>query len=179
MKKHNEMIYIDPKTCKRENKNIDFEKEVLKVYPWIINLAKKYCHSAKDAEDLAGDTVCKILENKNKFNYTKDLKPWCIAILRNTFLTRYNKSTLIKFVGYEYVLDSSTSFNTLSKVYYNELVSAIKKCSKKSICMESLALYAKGYSYDEISILLHIPVGTVRSRISAGRKVLRQELNIQ
>ena len=37
--------------------------------------------------------------------------------------------------------------------------------------------YASGYSYDEISEILHIPVGTVRSRISFGRKKISQELN--
>ncbi|EFG13756.1 conserved hypothetical protein [Bacteroides xylanisolvens SD CC 1b] len=36
--------------------------------------------------------------------------------------------------------------------------------------------YASGYSYDEISEILNIPVGTVRSRISSGRKQLCQEL---
>lgn len=35
--------------------------------------------------------------------------------------------------------------------------------------------YASGYSYDEISEILNIPVGTVRSRISSGRKMLLQE----
>ena len=37
--------------------------------------------------------------------------------------------------------------------------------------------YAEGYSYEEISEILNIPVGTVRSRISSGRKFLLQEIS--
>lgn len=36
--------------------------------------------------------------------------------------------------------------------------------------------YASGYSYDEISEILNIPVGTVRSRISSARKFILHEI---
>lgn len=155
-----------------------FKKEIAEIYPWVLHLAKKFCPSLKDAEDLAGDTICKILENKHKFRADKPLKPWCVAILRNTYLTMHNKKALIKFVSYESVFNISIPFNTSNDLYYNEILAAIKKCTKKTRCMECVILYAKGYSYDEISLLLNIPVGTVRSRISFGRKVLSKELEI-
>jgi len=46
-----------------------------------------------------------------------------------------------------------------------------------SCCIECVLLYAKGYSYDEIAERIGIPVGTVKSRVSAGRKMLREALD--
>lgn len=157
----------------------NFKKEIVEIYPWVLHLAKKFCPSIKDAEDLAGDTICKILENKHKYRVDKPLKPWCVAILRNTYLTMHNKKALIKFVSYESVFNISIPFKTSNDLYYNEILTAIKKCTKKTRCMECVILYAKGYSYDEISLLLNIPIGTVRSRISFGRKALSKELEIR
>ena len=40
---------------------MDFEKELSEIYPWILKVARKFCCSMQDAEDLAGDTVYKLL----------------------------------------------------------------------------------------------------------------------
>lgn len=45
--------------------------------------------------------------------------------------------------------------------------------------MECVILYAKGYNYGEISAMLGIPLGTVMSRISNGRKMLRDALGLR
>lgn len=53
----------------------------------------------------------------------------------------------------------------------------IRECARKSVAIECVILYAKGYNYDEISKMLRIPKGTVMSRISNGRKMLREALD--
>ena len=58
----------------------------------------------------------------------------------------------------------------------SQILSTLRKCAKKSIAIECVILYAKGYDYKEISQLLGIPKGTVMSRISNGRKMLRNAL---
>ena len=47
---------------------MDFEKELSEIYPWILKVARKFCCSMQDAEDLAGDTVYKLLVNRDKFD---------------------------------------------------------------------------------------------------------------
>lgn len=165
------------KTCEVNENKSNFEKEIEGIYPWVLFIAKKYCSSTEDAEDLAGETICKILENREKFSDGKPLKPWCVAILKNTYITMHNKKTLIGFVGYESIPNLNNSSNSLGNLYFNELLSIIRSCTKKTKCMECVILYAKGYSYDEISLILNIPIGTVMSRISFGRKILKQELS--
>ena len=52
---------------------MDFEKEIALLYPWIVKVARKYCWSIQDAEDLANDTVYKALLNKDKFQTIETL----------------------------------------------------------------------------------------------------------
>ena len=70
---------------------MDFEKELSEIYPWILKVARKFCCSMQDAEDLAGDTVYKLLVNRDKFDCSKPLQPWCLIIMRNTYIIRYNR----------------------------------------------------------------------------------------
>ncbi len=58
----------------------------------------------------------------------------------------------------------------------SHILSIVRECARKSVAIECVILYAKGYNYDEISKMLGIPKGTVMSRISNGRKMLREAL---
>lgn len=155
---------------------MDFEQELSKIYPWLLRVAKRFCWSVQDAEDLAGDTVYKLLANRDKFDCSKPLQPWCLIVMRNTYIIRYNRNSLIHFTGLNVIEENVISDCTSHSILFDDLVSTIQRCAKKSRCIDSVVYYAKGYSYDEISEILNIPVGTVRSRISSGRKQLCQEL---
>lgn len=158
---------------------VDFDKEVADLYPWLLRLAKRYCSSHEDAEDLAGDTICKVLDHRDKFQKDKPLKPWCCAVLANTYFTKFKKNLLISFVSYDSVVDMRSAFNPFNNLCYNEIVSAIQRCTKRTKCMNCLLLYTQGFSHEEISLSLDIPIGTVRSRISFSRKALALELNLK
>lgn len=155
---------------------MDFEKELSEIYPWILKVARKFCCSMQDAEDLAGDTVYKLLVNRDKFDCSKPLQPWCLIIMRNTYIIRYNRNSLIHFTGLDMVDGSAISNCTTHSILFDDLVSTIQRCAKKSRCIDSVMYYASGYSYDEISEILNTPVGTVRSRISSARKFILQEI---
>lgn len=155
---------------------MDFEQELSKIYSWILRVAKRFCWSVQDAEDLAGDTVYKLLVNRDKFDCSKPLQPLCLVVMRNTYIIRYNRNSLIHFTGINTVEENAVSNCTFHSILFDDLIFTIQRCAQKSRCIDSVMYYAKGYSYDEISEILHIPVGTVRSRISSGRKLILQEI---
>lgn len=156
---------------------MDFEKELSELYPWIIRVARKFCNTMQDAEDLAGDTVYKMLINRDKFDCSKPLKPWCFAVMQNTYITQYNRNSLIHFIGYDSMMEEISSDDASNLVMFHDVVSAIHRCAQRSCCMDSLIYCTQGYSYDEISKLLNLPTGTIRSRISWGRKILGHEID--
>ena len=154
----------------------DFDEQLSEIYPWVQRTARKFCFSLQDAEDLANDTIYKLLLNRDKFDCSKPLKPWCLVIMLNTYITQYNHNALIHFTDYDSVVNKVNFDYTINTVLFNDLLSVIHRCAKKSCCIDSVMYYAKGYSYDEISEILNIPVGTVRSRISSARRFLFHEL---
>ena len=121
---------------------MDFEKELSEIYPWILKVARKFCCSMQDAEDLAGDTVYKLLVNRDKFDCSKPLQPWCLIIMRNTYIIRYNRNSLIHFTGLDMVDGSAISNCTAHSILFDDLVSTIQRCAKKSRCIDSVMYYA-------------------------------------
>lgn len=147
-------------------------------YRWIVQSAYKFCSNRMDAEDLAEETILKMLLNSNSFNEEKPFKPWCSVIMLNTYITAYNRDLLVHFEDEEKGRNEMSATDTDQLVGYSELLDIIELCRGKSCSIDCVMMYARGYSYDEIADSIGIPVGTVRSRISYGRDLLRKYLAI-
>lgn len=153
------------------------DKQLIEVFEWVKKLARHYCDNVQDAEDLASDTILKLAQSD--FDEKKAIKPYCKAIMQNTFITQYNRRANIPFVAIdEIVIEPVAHCNSSSSIKIHEILSAIHRSSQLSCCIKSVVMYAKGYSYAEISQAVGIPVGTVRSRISTGRELLKKMLEV-
>ena len=58
---------------------------------------------------------------------------------------------------------------------YSDLYTAIQSLPKK-IKIPIVLYYIEGYSVDEVKEILDIPQGTVKSRLSRGRRLLKTKL---
>ena len=146
-------------------------------YQWIMSSAFKYCRNKMDAEDLAAETILKILTNKHKYDGNKPFKPWCSVIMLNTYITAYNHDSLIRFDDEDKAKNEVSEFDIEQQVRLSEMLGIIDVCRAKSCSVDCVMMYADGYSYDEIACSMAIPVGTVRSRISYGRDMLRKYID--
>ena len=61
-----------------------------------------------------------------------------------------------------------------SKFFYEEVKGMVKNLG--DVCGKTIMMYAKGYSYEEISNHMEIPIGTVKSRINFARKKLQVKM---
>lgn len=155
---------------------MELEQIVIDQYQWILSMARKYFRNVMDAEDLAEETVYKILTNKKKYDFSKSFRPWCSVIMLNTYITLYNHDSLIRFDSEDKAGFIPSYYNAESYVLKNEIESVIEQCRAKSCAVDCAIMYAEGYSYEEISEKLNIPLGTVRSRISFARNMIRQHI---
>lgn len=153
------------------------EELVIRHAGWIRQKAFRYYSDEFDADDLAGETIYKCLKAGKRFDGERSFKPWAIAIMENTYKTQYNRNRCVPFSGYETtdIYPSDLRADQLASI--NRLLSIIRECGRKSCCIECVILYAKGYSYDEIAGIVNIPVGTVKSRVCAGRKLLKKAID--
>lgn len=156
----------------------NFNDRLVSLYSWIKRQTYRYYSNEHDAEDLASETIYKLLRYRDKFDNKRDLKPWILSIMQNTYITDYNHRRCIAFVEVEDNMLTYSYREPQSVVTVKNIVSIVRKYARQSCCIESVLLYAKGYNYDEISRILDIPIGTVRSRISSGRKLLKDALEL-
>lgn len=156
----------------------NFNDRLVSLYSWIRRQAYRYCSNEFDIDDLTSETIYKILKNKDKFDNKRDLKPWILSIMQNTYITDYNHRRCVPFVEVDDNILTYSYCEPQSLISMRNIISIVRKYARQSCCIESVLLYAKGYNYDEISHILDIPIGTVRSRISSGRKLLKEALEL-
>lgn len=144
---------------------------------WFRKKARRYYDNESDADDLAGESIYKCLSQARRFDKTKNFKPWATVIMENTFKTQYTRRKCILFTGYEDCYPYLGSDYADQKASINRILSIVRDCGRKSHSIECVLLYAKGYSYDEIADIIGIPIGTVRSRIFTGRKMIRDAID--
>lgn len=159
------------------NWDMGIEHLVVENISWLRRKALLFSHNEFDAEDLASETIEKILGSRDRFDSRKDFRPWALTIMRNTFITQYNRRKCVPFTGLDDDYSYASPYRADQELEISRILSIVRDCARKSVAIECVILYAKGYNYDEIAEMLGIPKGTVMSRISNGRKMLRDALD--
>lgn len=139
---------------------------------WIRELAMRLCSNYTDASDLAAETICRCLVNADKYNTDKPFKPWLCAIMHNLYINECNRYARMRLTDIE-ECGATSNDRADQEIRVKSLIGLINDCCKHSINIECVMLYADGYTYAEIAEMLHINIGTVKSRISNGRRLLR------
>jgi len=129
------------------------------------------------AQDVVQNTFIKAFVNLQSFNTKKKFSSWIYRIAHNesiNYIKKYKKEILIKSEGwFENVVDDNR--NIEEDLEKKEVRIAIKKSiNELPINYRSvLVLYFfEDRSYEEISDILRIPVGTVGTRLGRGKKML-------
>lgn len=145
--------------------------------------AMKLTRDSEEANDLLQETVFKAFSNRNKFEDGTNLKAWMYTIMRNTFITNYQRmvrrNTFIDTTENSHYLNSSDSIieNGAARSFImKDIRSAISDL--KEIYKIPFTLYFEGFKYHEIAERLKVPIGTVKNRIHIARKELKDVLKV-
>lgn len=160
-------------------KRPNLKEKIAALYPLLQRRAYMFCRHREDAEDLAMETVCRMLENCGSYNSAFLLHTWGYAIMRNTFLTWQSVRNRIFRPGNPDLTDGTAvpGQDIDYKILLERILRIAERKQQIRTCSgQEAILYAEGYSYREIAGMMNIPTGTVRSRISTGRKLLKRWL---
>lgn len=155
------------------NRNL-FIESVLEAEQTLYNVSKTILSSDKDCEDAVQNAILKAYEKLDTLKDDKLFKTWIVRILINecyTLIRKNKKSVSVDINDYENIISSE------EKEEYSELHSAIQKLPDK-IKIAIVLYYVEGYSISEVTKILKIPSGTVKSRLSKGRKLLKNKLEL-
>ena len=148
----------------------------------LYNLACWLTHDRAEADDLVQETYVKALRGFPSFQQGTNFRAWIYKILRNTFLT--SKTGLRASVSFdaeddklpELATDETPESVLLLRFEQDNLQRALE--ALPVIYREVILLCdLEEMSYQEIADTTGIPIGTVMSRLSRGRKAMRALLS--
>lgn len=145
--------------------------------PFALRLTK----DAEDANDLLQETLMKAFTNRDKFAEGTNLKAWLYTIMKNTFITNYQrlvrKKTFVDTTSNLHYINSQDSIteNLAYSTFKMEDISAALK-SLDEVYRVPFIMHFRGFKYHEIAEKLNIPIGTVKNRIHIARKELKDTL---
>lgn len=125
--------------------------------------------------DIVQDSFVKAYINLNSFNTNKKFNSWIYRIVHNETMTLINKNKKQVSIYREEGFDSG--INIEDSFIKKELKDATQDCLKhmQIIYKEPLSLYyLEDKSYEEISDILKIPMGTVGTRINRAKIIMKK-----
>ena len=177
---------LDRKKVQKE----EFERVAL---PQLSNLYTSALYLTKDkgeAEDLVQETFLRAFRFFNKFEPGTNCRAWLLSIMRNLFINRYQQKKREPEVVdwekmdqiYESIVEQGEKVEQdnperliISKLMDEEVEKALMELPEEyrtAIVLVDI----EELSYEEAAKVMECPVGTVRSRVSRGRRLLQVAL---
>ncbi|MEM9325959.1 MAG: RNA polymerase sigma factor [Bacteroidota bacterium] len=162
---------------------LEFSYQIDRLTGSLKPFAMKLTKDSEEANDLLQETLLKAFTNRDKFAEGTNLKAWMYTIMKNTFITNYQRmvrrNTFIDTTENLHYINSSESItqNDASSSFtlkdINKAIENLQDTYKVPFLM-----HFRGFKYHEIADKLEIPIGTVKNRIHIARKELKGELKI-
>lgn len=160
---------------------LEFSYSLNKLSSSLKPFAMKLTRDVDDANDLLQDTMVKAFTNRDKFTEGTNLKAWLYTIMKNTFITNYQKmirrGTFVDTTDNLHYINSSDSLienGAYGSFAMDDIQVAIENLDE--VYKTPFMMHFRGFKYHEIADKLQIPIGTVKNRIHIARKLLKDEL---
>ncbi|WP_123040183.1 sigma-70 family RNA polymerase sigma factor [Cohnella candidum] len=129
--------------------------------------------SRSEAEDAAQEAFIKAYYSISRLDADFAFSSWMMRIVTNICLDRLKKRTDEWPVAEESRLSAAAARDEMSdtRMAIQEAMRQLSPEHRQVLLLHDM----QGYRYEEISELLDIPLGTVKSRLNAARLALRKE----
>ena len=167
-----------------------FEAEALPHLDAVYSMAVRLVHNADDANDLVQETILRAWRFFDQFQPGTNCRAWLFTILFNNFRNGYRRSSReqpsastadfdhqVEVAGLEgedagqdnpEAMVSGRSMDPEVEAAFNTLPDEFRSAV--------LLIDVQELSYQEASQVLEVPVGTIKSRVSRARMMMRQAL---
>jgi len=153
----------------------------------LVNFAYRFLGNRKDAEDVVQDTFLRVYRKKKAYKKIAKFSTWIYTITGNlakTELRRRKRRSILSLSDMTYddkdydIPDSEkepekSTDSAIKEKLIQDAISKLPKKFKEMIILRDI----QELSYEEISNIANIPLGTVKSRINRGRLKLQEMLS--
>lgn len=149
----------------------------------VLKIAYLYLKDKHLAEDAFQEVFIKVYKNFDKFKKNSSEKTWIMSITMNTCrdilrISWFKKVLMFKDIDNDSLLDNYENIDNkvINKIQYKELLKEVMNLPRKY--KEPIILYYyEELSTVDISKMLKIPEGTVRSRLFRARTMLKSNID--
>jgi RNA polymerase sigma-70 factor (ECF subfamily) len=166
-----------------EDQSAMFEELAMPLFDQLYNFAHWLTQNREEAEDLVQETYTKALRGFPSFQLGTNFRAWMYRILRNTFLTSRTglKATMtvpldLEDDGPELAVEPETPETILIDRSNMQLMQQAIEDLPVHFREVILLCEVEEMSYQEMTETLSVPIGTVMSRLSRARRMLRDHL---
>lgn len=173
----------------RQIKRKQFEVEALPHMDALLRTALRMTKNQTDAEDLVQETMVKAYRFWDKFESGSNCRAWLFKIMTNIFINEYRSKSRTPVSVNMDDIDDNFLFGQLStmapernpeqelfaKIFDDDVKKAIEELPDDFRLVVVLS-FLEGFSYQEIADIVDLQLGTVKSRLHRGRKLLQKKL---
>ncbi len=165
-----------------------FEKELLPHIDALKTFAFHLTYDEDDANDLVQETYMKAHRFLDRYIQGTNAKAWLFKILKNAYINHYRKrSKQPTRVDFEDIVNYHDSDDSKLPGYLDlrEEIFDSMMGDEVTIAINALPIDFRtvvllcdieGFTYEEISKIIDVPIGTVRSRLFRARNMLKEKL---
>src|SRR5699024_5000511 len=138
--------------------------------------------------DLVQETFLKSYRALDSYEPGTNAKAWLFKILKNAYINQYRRKArrptqvdYEDYIGYQDLEEgSAVEFFDLREEIFDNLIGDEVTTAVNSLPVNFRAVIllcdVEGFTYEEISKIIDIPIGTVRSRLHRARNMLKEKL---
>jgi RNA polymerase sigma-70 factor (ECF subfamily) len=150
----------------------------------VFNIAYKFVGKHDEAEDLTQEIFLKIFKSLNTFDRRANFQTWLISVSRNLCIDHYRgvrkeRETIDRGVDPNELTPATGEPGPMAALeqrdrveLLREAMAALPQTLRTAVLMRDI----QELSYQEIADALHLPEGTVKSRINRGRTELARQI---
>jgi len=171
------------------NKRREFEEQALPHMDALYRTALRMTKNENDAQDLVQETMVKAYRFWDKFEPGSNCRAWLFKIMTNIFINDYRSKSRSPMAVNVDEIDDNFLYGQLSvgkqvddpekelfaKVFDDDVKRAVENLPDDFRLVVVLS-FLEGFSYQEIAEIADLQLGTVKSRLHRGRKLLQKEL---
>jgi len=150
----------------------------------LLNFVFRYFNNREQAEDVVQETMIKLYTHASYYKNIAKFSTWIYTIAKNNALTELRKNkrkqTTSLWTNEGKPIDIEMKGESLEKTVHNQIaVEELNKYLDEIPENFRVAVVLRDFqelSYEEISKILEIPIGTIKSRINRGRIQLSKKM---
>lgn len=151
------------------------ETELAELYPVLYRWARRLAKNESDADDLVQDTAVKALKYRAGFRGDCSARTWLYYVMRSVWIatSKKGKRNPVHTLGLD-LPDIFVPDHSHAMCVRSELRSTVSKMEPGM--RYALRLHSCGVKDASVALTLNIPIGTVKSRIHRGRKLIEEAI---